>query len=774
MDNKDGITASECIDDCLGVYADYTIDTKFPCVYDGLKKIARRILVCLHKKFKEEGPKLQKELSILGEVVKMHPHGDQSIGQAISVLAQPFTHIAPLVFSDCNLGNYSGDSPAASRYVDVAEADIARSLFFTDINPDMFKMVPCESEQGMEPAYLIPRIPTSLMVQSFAIALGYKTETFPMCISDLCKLTKEYIAIRAHNVDWMMKLKPLIKYTLPDFSSACVLRNSKELLREYRKGNFDALIVMDGTMEVMKDKIIIHTIPPNSPYGTVVYKEGDICAHQKNSWEAQNFSQIADFTGKDKTKDKKKKRDDAGTMQGNCICELRRGVNPFDVLSTLKKKMQFTASWKPDNHYVDLDGRMTTETPFTLLDKWYQVRYSAVLGDLKQRLNDMVDNQRRLLALIIVCDHTDEVYKIFKDSKDDKDTIPKLTKRFNLTRYQAAYLATLRFSQITAKGREDLEKELEQTKVDMVELQKQFNHVPELMIKSIEEFEKKFVNQPYKQAKLTFDLSRRCVVPKYIGAAIFRGNGHILLEYEDEMDQVLRNFNDPDEIEFKLFDKYGDLRAMGSDEPTLNDLPKYLRAAYVDHIGDQKHTACICQKGGALIAEDLIGKSDTMASILPIYSKFIAVHKNGMVSVEKVTEKIIRKNPSAGPTMKDVIAIGNGGTDVIIVHANSSQANNLVIERLDLLHGPSKLRKIPVGTWKILAITSPDTDRLYMNIPAEVRQRCATRHVVVDKIGELIKSGERLNLVFGRSTTKTDFELNPIRSKSSILKATRI
>ena len=759
-EQKTDVTASECIDSNIGVYAGYTIATKFPHVIDGLKYIARRILVVLHKVYTKEGPSLTKELSVIGDVVKMHPHGDASIGEAISVMAQPFTHIAPLVFSDCNLGTYAGDPPAAPRYVDVAEADIARALFFQDINFDMFKMVPCESEIGVEPAYLIPRIPTALMVQNFAIAIGFKTETFPMAIPDLCKMTKEYIRLRSQNVDWLPKVKSqLVKYTLPDFATASVLRNSKELLSAYRKGNYNTPVVMDGVMKIRKDMIIIETLPPDKSFKTVVDNEGSICAKQKNSWENQHFQQINDYSGN-------------GEPYGNCKCELRRGVNPFDVLATLKKKMQFTSRWKPDNRYVDSDGNMSIETPFSLMDKWYTVRYNAVLGDLKQQLKDMVDKQRRLLALIIICDHLDDVYKIFKNAEDDADTINKLVIRFkdsHLSRVQASYLSTLKFSQMTKKGRNDLLAELEQIKKDMEELQNKFHRVPELMIQSIEAFEEKFVNKPYKQAKLTFDLSRRCQIKKFIGAAIYKSNGYILVEDEKEFDQVLKDFTDPEELEFKLFDNLGQLISIGHEEDIEGDLPKYLKSSFVDKVLDPKYTACICNGGGALIAEKLIGRLDNMSMAKPIGKKFIAVHKNGSVTVEEVNDKVIRKNPAAGPTMKDVIYIEDYAMDVVVAHANTSQPNVIVLERLDMSNGSAKLHKIPVGQWDIIGIYRIDKPRVYMNIPKEVRQRCVTRHLVMDDMNVLIQPNERKFCVIGRSTNKSDFDIEPLRKKSTIM-----
>ena len=758
MAYKDTITAADGVSDNMKVFADYTIATKLPNYLDGLKAISRRILVTLHRM----GPGLHKELSVGGEIVKMHPHGDASINTAISVMAQPFTHIAPLVFSDSNIGNYDGDDPAGARYVDVAESDIAKAIFFTDVNTSMFDMVPCESEQGTEPKYLIPRIPTALMVSSFAIGVGYQSRIPSIALPDLCKMTKEYIRIRAESVDWQRKVrKALIKYMIPDFPTDCVIRNSGQLLEQYKDGNFDAPVLVDGTMTVTKDQVNVFTLPPDTPFRDTMFNVGNTMAKVKNSWEAQNFQQIEGFAG-----------DQQGIMRGNYKCVVRRGMNPFDVLATLKDKIKFTSYWRPVRHYTDYVGNLRKETPLTLLDNWYDVRYNAVLGDLKQTLSEMVSRQRQLLALIIIRDHDEEVFKIFKTSKNKEDTAPILAARFKLTKPQAKFVSGLTFGQITAAGKDELLAELTEIDRKMAELHKQFNRVPQIMIESIERFEKAFIEKISKQGDMEYDLHRRCPLPKYIGAAVYRGTGHILVENETEFDQVLKNF-DPEDIEFKLFDSnLGKLSALGADENLEDgiDLPKYLKAVYVDRIPNVKYTGCQLDKG-AMVVNGLIPPKDHMKFAIPLDNEFIVVEKNGTVHREKVTDKHIRKSLTAGATMKDAVHIANGGNDVIIVHGNSSQTNLLMIERVDLSSGSAKLKKIPVGEWKILGVFTPDTKRVYLNIPKELRQRCATRHVVIDNLGQVIAPNKKMYLAFGRTTIKTDFDLTPIRKKSSILLA---
>ena len=146
------------------------------------------------------------------------------------------------------------------------------------------------------------------------------------------------------------------------------------------------------------------------------------------------------------------------------------------------------------------------------------------------------------------------------------------------------------------------------------------------------------------------------------------------------------------------------------------------------------------------------------------------IEKNGHYHKEAVHDKFVRKNISSGPTMREVVWIGPGNmTDVVIIHGNSSQPNNLIIEREILKPGASpRLRKIPVGDWRILGVVDASTKRVYINIPKELRQRCTVRHVVIDNIGTLIKPGEKLNCTFGRTTIKSNFELVPLRRKSTI------
>lgn len=749
---KDMMTGSEVVDDTISSYADYTIATKFPNVIDGIKPVSRRILYTLHEVTQREHKTKMKEATLAGRVMEYHPHGDASISGAISTMSQPFTHIVPLVFSDSNVGTYSGEAPAAPRYVDVCESEAAKSLFFTDINPAMFKLVMCEAESGTEPANFIPRLPTALLVPVFGIAIGYQTRTVACSVEDLCQLTKEYIRLRNSCPDWSDKTRSLIKYMLPDYPTSCLMRNSKQLLHDYRQGKFSSPILLDGTMRVCADRIIISTLPPDKTFKTTTSSIGREWRDSPSGWVHQTFAQTEDFT------DQKQ-----GEMYGDFNCVLRRGINPFDVLAQLKKKLQFTSSWSPDRRYVDEDGKMTVETPLTLLDKWYNVRYYAVLGDLKQTLNQMVNEQRKLLAQITVVDHTDEVVQIVKTSENDDETIRRLGKRFNLTKFQASFIASLKLSQLNKQGKADLIKALEKVRADMRELQAKFNKVPEIMIEHVEKFERQFAK----------DYPRHCIIPKYIGCACYKGTGWIMLEDESEMDQILKDFNDPELVEFKLFNGIErNLVALGADEEIVGDLPKYLKAGGVAAITDKdKYTACVCKNGGALVLEGLKPQLANMSLALPVGQRFTVVSKTGERDIVEVNDKIIRKSYSSGPTMRDVVSVSPiADNECIIVHASSAQPNYLLLERV---RGKQKLHKLVVGQWHVLAIIPVCDDKVVINIPKDVRARCNVRHLVLENLSKAVPYGKVVGLLYGRGPNayKSDFDIVPYKRKSTIMKA---
>ena len=732
---RETISASEAEISTMSEYALYSAKSKFPNVIDGLKPVQRRIILTLH-----ENSGVQKEATLAGRVMEKHPHGDASISDAISSLAQPFSNIIPLVHSDSNVGDYTGTPPAAARYVDVDEHEAADDLFFKGTDKSALRWIPCESEKGVEPANFVPVIPMTLIVPSIGIAVGYKTETSAISLPNACKLARKFIELKQKYPDtFRKKAMALAPYMVPDFPSYCHLRNSEQIVSEYRKGNYDCPFVIDGLFELSKDRIVVTTLPPGRVFGKVTQEAGEISARDKSSWLYEHFTEMADYS------DEKH-----GSTRGHYTCILRRGENPFDLLAMFKKQFQMTSTWKPSRIFYDEDaGTMTFETPLTLLEKWADARYRVVLGGLKQKLIQLFEKYRKLMALIIIDGHSKEVFDIFNKAEDEEAVVPVLVKRFGLTSFQAKYLWSLPMQALTQKGKRNLHADLEEVKQKNKELQLKFTKIYDEIVEGIKTFENKHASK----------YPPKCTVPEFIGTACYCGNGWIQLESIEECDDVLKRFNSAD-IVFNMY--AGDTRAIvGSDEPLLPnvDSPKYLKASYMGSMdGAAKYLSFLVGDGMMLTplptASGLIDGNP-----VPVGDKFSVITRDGHRQIVTANPKLVRVSKSASsPTLRNVQYVSPVSDDeVFVVHCNSKVPG---VVNVDRIKGNAKISRVVVGKTIILGIYKIGQPML-LSIPEEVNARSAIKHMYVEDMSMHVPANCTVKLLLTKKRTSTDSSLVP-------------
>lgn len=199
------------MDDNFLQYASYVIcDRAIPNLDDGLKPVQRRILFSLHEK--DDG-RFTKVANVVGHCMQYHPHGDAAIADALVAL----TNRGFLIEGQGNFGNlFTGDPPAASRYIECRLTELARTHLFHD---DLTTFVPSYDGRRKEPVTLPARIPLLLMLGAEGIAVGLSTRIFP---HNFQELVQAQIAI--------LKRKSFL--LLPDFPQGGLADFS-----EYDKGN---------------------------------------------------------------------------------------------------------------------------------------------------------------------------------------------------------------------------------------------------------------------------------------------------------------------------------------------------------------------------------------------------------------------------------------------------------------------------------------------------------------------------------------------------------
>ncbi len=193
IDDKDlqeAIT-SQSLDDFLeNAYRRYAIltilDRALPDVRDGLKPVQRRILYAMHYMNITSKSAHKKSARVVGEVMgKYHPHGDQSIYDAMVRMAQDFSMRDPLVDGQGNFGSIDGDRAAAMRYTEARLTALGEAMLH-DIEKETVEWQSNFDDTLKEPAGLPARFPNLLVNGSNGIAVGMATSILPHNLGEIC------------------------------------------------------------------------------------------------------------------------------------------------------------------------------------------------------------------------------------------------------------------------------------------------------------------------------------------------------------------------------------------------------------------------------------------------------------------------------------------------------------------------------------------------------------------------------------------------------------
>jgi topoisomerase-4 subunit A len=215
-------------------YASYVIvDRAIPDIRDGLKPVQRRILATL---FKMDDGKFHKVANVIGDTMKLHPHGDASIGDALVVLANKELFIE----KQGNFGNIiTGHSSAAPRYIECRLTGLAKETLF---NKALTKYRPSYDGRNQEPMALPAKLPVALMLGAEGIAVGMSTRILP---HNLVELLEAQVKI--------LKNQPF--EILPDFPTAGIVDVS-----DYDEGR--GKIRVRARIEAKNEKtVVIREIP---------------------------------------------------------------------------------------------------------------------------------------------------------------------------------------------------------------------------------------------------------------------------------------------------------------------------------------------------------------------------------------------------------------------------------------------------------------------------------------------------------------------------------
>jgi topoisomerase-4 subunit A len=217
-------------------YLAYALSTimhrALPDVRDGLKPVHRRIIHAMSEMGIRPNSAFKKCARIVGDVIgKFHPHGDQSVYDALVRLAQDFSQRYPIVDGQGNFGNIDGDSAAAYRYTEARMTDVA-ALLLEGIDQDAVDYRPTYNEEDEEPVVLPAAFPNLLANGASGIAVGMATSIPPHNAHELCDAALHLIKHRDATVEKLVEFIPG-----PDMPTGGIIIDSREsIIESYKTG----------------------------------------------------------------------------------------------------------------------------------------------------------------------------------------------------------------------------------------------------------------------------------------------------------------------------------------------------------------------------------------------------------------------------------------------------------------------------------------------------------------------------------------------------------
>lgn len=465
------------LDEMKRSYLDYAMSVivarALPDARDGLKPVHRRILYSMYEQGHTPDKKYVKSARVVGDVIgKYHPHGDQSIYDAMVRMAQDFSMRVPLIDGQGNFGSVDGDPPAAYRYT---EARLTRSALevLGDIDKDTVDFQPNYDNSEREPSVLPAKFPNLLVNGAGGIAVGMATNIPPHNLGEVIDACVALIDDPALGIDDLINIIPG-----PDFPTGGIILGRQGIRSAYHLGR--GSIVMRGkvtidTIRKDREAIIVSEIPYQVNKATMVERIAELVREKK-------IEGVSDL------------RDESDRDGFRVVVELKRDAVADVVLNQLYRFTPLQTNF-PANMLALDQGRPQTMNLKDLLTLFIAFREQVITRRTKFLLNKARDRAHILVGLAIAVANIDEIIRVIRTSPDPnaaRDTLmsrdwpardveamitliddprhrmsPDGTARLSLE--QAKAILELRLQRLTALGREEISEELDKLAVEIAD-----------------------------------------------------------------------------------------------------------------------------------------------------------------------------------------------------------------------------------------------------------------------------------------------------------------
>ena len=432
------IVASPLVSEMEKSYIEYAMSVivgrALPDVRDGLKPVHRRILYAMYEDNLTADKPFKKSATCVGDVLgRYHPHGDQSVYDALVRLAQDFSMRYLLVEGHGNFGSVDGDPPAAYRYTEARLSKLSNEML-RDIDKETVDWDPNFDETRKEPKVLPSRFPNLLVNGSSGIAVGMATNIPP---HNLREVIGACICVLDNPEAQLSDLMQYIKG--PDFPTRGIIMGRAGIRQAYATGRGHIKVRARTEMEEFgqnRTRIIVTEIPYQVNKRMLIKNMAD----QVEDKRLEGISNIQDES-------------DRNGMR--IVIELKRDANPQVVLNRLFAQTQLQTTFAIN--MLALVNNQTQPKILSLrhiIDEYIAFQEEIILRRTKYDLKKAQERAHLLEGLLIAQDNIDEVIHIIRTSYDNARE--NLMNRFGLDEIQAQAILDMRLKALQGLDREKL------------------------------------------------------------------------------------------------------------------------------------------------------------------------------------------------------------------------------------------------------------------------------------------------------------------------------
>lgn len=451
---------------------------------DGFKPSHRKLLYMMYKMGLLNGGRT-KSANIVGETMKLNPHGDSAIYDTMVRLSRGYEALLhPYVDSKGNFGKfYSRDMAwAASRYTE-AKLDAICNELFRDIDKDTVDFVDNYDNTMKEPSLLPVAFPSVLVNANTGIAVGMASNICSFNLREICETTAALIRDPDHD----------IKSTLPapDFTGGCQIIYDENVINQvYETGRGSIKLRAKYVYDKSANCIDILSIPATTTCEVIIEKVIDLVKQGK----VKEISDIRDETGIDGLK---------------ITIDLKRGIDADKLMTKLYRFTTLEDSYAC-NFNVLIAGVPRVLGVKALLEEWIAFRIECVRRRTYFDRNKKADKLHLLRGLEKILLDIDKAVKIVRETDEESEVVPNLMIGFGIDEIQAEYVAEIKLRHLNreyilkrTKDLEDLEKEI----AELDEILKSKARIKTIIVKELKSIAEKY-GQPRKSIIIYDDVAR--------------------------------------------------------------------------------------------------------------------------------------------------------------------------------------------------------------------------------------------------------------------------